>query len=335
MARAVGNEFFGGVNIDDTTWDAIQAPHQYLQGLFPGETLQEHREKVYRPLLTGTPQRKEPILERTYWDGTLPTEIQFEQLHYFLKQLMGKHTHAQQAATTAYLWTFTPDTLPTLGLSIYMNRTTKLYKYSGGKVASATFKIGGGLPVCTADFELLGGTAVTDTVETRATAVAGNGFFTDVPAKRINANSAITVGGQTVKAYVEQATINIRNPLVHAYSIFGSTPINPQRETEMEVDGELVAWLEADVYTHMEADFENDTDSSIVITVENSTEAGVGYPYKLIFTFESVYFGPTGTPTGSSKGLIPVTFPFSGWYDETNDQAKIELYNKESVDVFA
>ena len=336
MAFALGTDVFVGVN-DEDAWDTAVAPYKYLPCVLAGETLQNHREYEFAETLDGTAQSTEPHLELTYWDGDLPMQINYEGIEFFLYQLMGAESASDPVTVEANVYgrTYTPGTpLPT-GLTLYVNRTTKLYKYSGGMITKGTFNIGNSGPVCTATFSMLGGTCATANVESRATKAADPGFFPYNPAMRVGASSDITVGGTSVKTKLKSATFTIENPLSQERTIFGSSIIQPQFTGKQKVTGQLVGWMDSDAYTNIEGNFENGTDSAIVITVQDSTLLGATEYRQIVFTFQSCYLGPTGTPTASSAGLIEVTFPFWAWYDTTNDQCKIELYNSDSTDHFA
>jgi hypothetical protein len=323
MSKASVLKSFGGVGIE-TTWDDPIAPSYYFNHMVPGESGGLIRDYAENETMDGTVQLRQPSLDKTLWRKTIPMELTFDGHEILMRQLMGA---AAQTGAGPYVWKFTPSTQP-IGLSLYMNygqgTPGKLLKYSGAKIAGATFTFGGG-PVCMVSYDMIGGTVASDTVEVRGDKT----FYTYNPVKRVDATSDITVGGDSVKALITDATIKVENPLTEEQTIYSAAILEPQFSGKQKVTGTMASWVDADFYTHLRTDFAAGTDSGIIITLNGTGNL------EWVFTMESCYLTPGGDPEASSGGLVKATMGFMGWYDGTNDQLEIKATHDTATDYFA
>jgi len=314
---------FAGV-APEGTWNTPVAPDYYFNWLTGISGAGLNREYEFNETMDGQVQSREPSLVLTDWARTIEGELTFDGHEMMLRQLLGEVGDSDPVQDDdAYTWTFTPASQPT-GLTLYANMDAKLYKYSGGKMTGATFTIGGG-PVCTVQYNMVGGTVAADTVEARGDKT----FYTYNPVKRVNASSTLSVGGTEVQASLTGATINIARSVTREATVFSASVLEPQISNKFQVTGELTGWLSSAAYTNIAADFEGGTDSGIIITLNGAGDL------EYVFTMESCYLGPTGDPVASTGGLVQCTWPFWAWYDGTNDALKIEVTHATSTDYFA
>ncbi len=321
MAFALGTNAFLGVG-KETSWGQAVTADWYIDFLLAGETLSLNREYEFLPRLDGTSQRKEPYLKRQLIAGDLPIQLNYEGIELFLYQLLGSVDGPNLIGSSdAYEWTFTPGNSLPAGLTLHMNRDVKKWKYAGCKISAGKFEFNSGEPG-KATFTILGKSLTTETADTRGSV----SFKTFKPV--MQTQGVLEIDDTDRSASVKSASINIENPLSEEQPIFDADGhiIEPQFTDKMKINGNLVGWLDATMYSAVSAKFEAGTAAKLEV-IFTGEEIETGYYYKLQITLPNITLVGAGDPSVAAAGLLEVTWNFEAWYDGTDDQIEIKLIN--------
>lgn len=338
MAKISGVNCFMGVALDNTTYGTWKT-HQLSVKHLVKEDLHLVKPFTFSEFLSGHAQRLTPIPGQSHIEGTIEMVNAYEGCEHLIWYALGGAAavgNTQNVPTLAgtgsvagkfaFSVPTTTAALPTLGLSLSMERSLKLYKYPGCYVKSAEWNFKSGQPG-TDRYTVWGPT------ETAATIESATNVRPYVPLLGTQGTITETVSAQSICAYIKEATVKIENPMVEdMQSLCSLAAIQPVRAGDMKISGSLTGWwdntattgTETTLYTPFAA---GTTVGLSLVWSGDIITTSVSIAYRKEIIIPACKLTPVGTPTASGPGVCEVTWNFEGFYNGTDNPLTINLWN--------
>lgn len=236
-------------------------------------------------------------------EGSIKFLVRAQNIGEFLQMLLGNPTSAQQAATTAYLHTFTPDnstlTLPTY--TFFMDRSLNVLKYNLGTVSQLKLS-------CAADNLIMADATVL--FKTEATGSIGSPSYSESGALSFqHVNFKIAGSGNTE---VKEWEIVIGNGAFKKRTMSASQDVADILALENTVSGTFTIYFadttERDKFTALT------TTSVEMIATGAVIEGAYSYTVEvLVDTVEYIAF-----PYQAEDGLLAAKVAWKGVYNNSN-----------------
>ena len=261
--------------------------------------------------------------------ASITTDLHTKTLGQLFEALMGSSASAQQAATAAYLQTFT--LADTLGKSLtvqtgnpYRTGTVRPHTLTGGKVTAAEFScdsVGAATSTWTID-----GQAFTD-----SQSLAAISYAADTQPPFHGGQLAVklgTYGAESSKTGIRGYSLSIARPHDTADYTAGAAGLKaePVQNGYTTISGSITAdWLDKATFQ----DLARGTASTSLVIEHVGALIATTYYYTLRFTIPGVIFQP-GAQSADGLGELTKSWAFDWAYDGTN-QPKIEYITTDTA----
>lgn len=327
MAKGTGTGAFVGFAFD-SAWGTFVAGKLYTRQLVK-EDLHLNKPYTYDSYISGTAYQYQPVEGVNNVTGGMTfkncyTGIEYP-LYYLLNGTASGATPTLSETNHVGTWVYTIGTaLPTVGLSVSVNRSLMLFQYAGCYVTKGVFSFKQGLPGET-EFSVVGKSEATAAVET----ASGKTFNTYVPL--LATQGSVTIGAATICPYLKEATIVVEHEISEdAGSLCSNALIQPVRTGPVKVSGTVTGYYD-DTATHgTKVGLYDKFAAGTEVDMSFIWTGGVAYGgtnYSQTIALKSCVLGPTGTPVTAGPGLYEITAPFTAYYDGTNEPITITLVN--------
>jgi hypothetical protein len=332
MAKISGVNCFMGVALDNTTWGTWKT-HQLSVKHLVKEDLHLVKPYSFAEFLSGHAQRLAPIPDQSHIEGTIEMANSYEGCEHLIwyalggAAAVGNTQNVPAVTSTAGKFAFSVPTttaaLPTLGLSLSMERSLELYKYPGCYVKSAEWQFKSGKPGVDR-YTVIGPT------ETAATIEAATNVRPFVPL--LGTEGTITTAAGGICAYIKEASIKIENPMWEdGMSLCSLDMLQPVRSGDMKISGSLTGWWDNTATVGTKASlygpFVGGTDINLSLIWSGNQILSSGVNYRKELLLPACRLTPTGTPTASGPGVCEVTWGFEAYYNGSANPLTINLWN--------